>query len=236
MPPTRNCIQGLLSSLAEAASVLLRDIPEWTCPCVTAQWMPNRLGHFIQTWGTWLPESMLCGRTHFCFCPAWLPKTEQLRQQGTEVRRTQSGRSEKPVEEAWITVGSQGVGVCGTDWWESLTGWQGPENCHSRLCWASCFMCARRVQANWAQEISTVTKNTQQSVSPPDWKIKPLGSKSPQSKVISTVLASFLLHSACLYQSFNRHWLTASKCQAGCARCWGWKEICSVLPPKDLPI
>lgn len=35
--PTRNRIQGPLANLAEAASVLPRDIPEWTCPCVTAQ-------------------------------------------------------------------------------------------------------------------------------------------------------------------------------------------------------
>ena len=151
-------IQGLLANLTEAASAWLRDIPEWTCPCVTAQWMPNRLGHFIQTWGTWLPRHMLCGWTHFCFSPhGW--QSLWLRQQGTEVRRMQGGRSEKSVEEDWVTVRSQGVGDSGTDWWQSLPGWQGTENHqHRRLCWTSCFVCTRRGQAKQEQWILTVTK------------------------------------------------------------------------------
>ena len=213
VPPTRNPTQRLLASLAEEASALLRDIPEWTCHCVTAQGTPNRLGHFIQTWGTWLPRHMLCGWTHFCFSPHGC-RSLQLREQGKEVRRRQGGRSEKSVEEDWITVGSQGVGDSGTDWWESLPGWQGPENCHRWLCWASCLACACRAQAKWEQDILTVTK-TPSSISAhlTGKQSRPLDSKSPRPKPYLQCYPVSCFTGHVSYQSFNKHLFEASKCQ-----------------------
>lgn len=122
-------------------------------------------------------------------------------------RKENTGRVIREIQgRDWITVRWEGVGASGTDWWDSLTGWQGAVNCHSPLWWASCLVYGMHAECRLTrqEESSHLPKTPSSTPAHPTGKQSmPFRLQFPQTKETFTMLSSFLFHRAFLYQSFT---------------------------------
>lgn len=119
-----------LSSICPAG-----DIPEWTCPCVTAQWMPKSIGSFLFKPGE-LGCPGTCSVDELTFALVMAGKVC-----GSDSKGQRWGECRKEIRSLWRRIGRllsdhRVSETLGQNWWQSLPGWQGAENHqHRRLCW-----------------------------------------------------------------------------------------------------